>query len=425
MEFLHRIYCYLIFHRRIIFGALLIVGLVYFLMVGRHQLIRLFPSRDQRAGGATDRQPAKVEESTIPGREATGNEDSPPRLNADILSDSQTSMDDSAAAEIGSESELLSDFSNLGRAETTLPASLRSPTDTNRSLIESDQIDNMIERALESKMKALEFSPPVSFMMFDDQRKLFSELLERELTATQKKFAISGLLESLSLMDSINHQAGLRVESTKSELFAATEPYLNDSDPDIRSLACIARIFSHGTRFLEDATLEQLQETETLINEHFDEITSPIYQRKLATLVSMVSKSVALHDESQAFASRCLARFLSSANPETIIVGRLLEQSIHFNQYELSDLVDRMERNPVETDQIINNFFASLEKYPDAAIEIQQNALDVIREYIRLNKKKRAHSLIEQYEQEILMQIQDTKLKGKIEQAVNELKGYL
>lgn len=412
MDFVGLVFGFLFFHRRIIVGFFLLVGLGYFLIFGVHQIPKYFPGRDpQGTKSIVDRGVVNNGGDSNLGA-GPGDAKTPDNgaLDSDETLDKTTGSDSDSVPNSSDEPNLIppSEFSGLDQ------------------LLATGTQKELVDEVLRITTRAHQIGPTAAFVMFQDRQKIVQRMLEMELTEKQRVFAKINLIESVSILDSLNSQLDFNIAGAGQELVTCVGPLLDDPDTNISGLANLAMIVSPGAKLLHEGTVERLAELRAAIDLHFDRIAvNNKCLRKFSELIVEVSKLPSLKDQTQPLFDDTIRRFDGLTTDGAQVEKKLLQQTLYFSRVDLGEIVFQMTRNTGDAKAGIDALYSGLELYPDAGFEIYQTALDVIREYLRQSDREKAKSLIDKLEQNVLPHHTNEKNRALIDQALQELKKFL
>ncbi len=407
MDFVGLVFGFLFFHRRIIIGFFLLVGLGYFLIFGVDQIPKIqwasksiADRRDVNNGGASN---------------LGAGLDDPKTPKIETLDSNQT-VDKTA----GANSDLVP---NSSSEPNLIPPSEFSGLS---HLLATGTQKELVDEVLRITTRAHQIGPTAAFVLFQDRQKIVQRMLNMELTDSQRVFAKINLIESVSILDSLNSQLDFNVDGATQELATCVGPFLDDPDPNISSLANLAMIVSPGAKLLHEGTVERLAELSAAIDTHFDKIAvNNKSLRKFSELIVEVSKLSSLKDQTPAFVDDTLRRYDGLTADGAQLEKKLLQQTLYFSRVDLGEIVFQMNRSSGDAKAAIDALYSGLELYPDVGIEIYQTALDVIREYLRQDDRENARTLIDKLEQHVLPHHANEKNRALINQALQELKKFL
>ncbi len=114
-----------------------------------------------------------------------------------------------------------------------------------------------------------------------------------------------------------------------------------------------------------------------------------------------------------------IQKFVEDENPEIQEIGRSLKEALIFHKLDLENLPFRIGDGKPESDLMVDRFFETLEKFPDASVPIYQVSVDVIREYIIQERYDRALELAEMLKSRVLSQRADDDQKKRILEVIN------
>ncbi len=412
MDFVGLVFGFLFFHRRIIVGFFLLVGLGYFLIFGVHQIPKYFPDRDQR--GTKSIVDRRAENNGGASNLVAGPGD--PKTSENGALDSDETLGKTA----GSDSDLVP---NSNSEPNLIPPSEFSGLD---QLLATGTQKELVDEVLRLTTRAYQIGPTAAFVMFQDRQRIAQRMLEMELTDKQRVFAKINLIESVSILDSLNSQLDLNVAGAGQELVTCVGPLLDDPDTNISSLANLAMIVSPGAKLLNEGTVERLAELRAAIDLHFDRVAvNNKSLRKFSELIVEVSKLPSLKGQTQPLVDDTIRRFDGLTTDGAQVEKKLLQQALYFTRVDLGEIVFQMTRNTGDARAGIDALFSGLELYPDVGFGIYQTALDVIREYLRQDDRENAKTLIDKLEQSVLPHHTNAKNRALIDQALQELKKFL
>ena len=221
-------------------------------------------------------------------------------------------------------------------------------------------------------------------------------------------------------------KANLGLNTTRNELIQNINEYLDHPDDEISGLAHLSFLVVPGYEFLVTPKFERLGQFESLLDQHFENVAkSNDCLQKLAELIVLVYKSNTLPDETRQFFSNVIQRFKSDTSDSGKRRFKQLQEQFYFGRLDLPTMVDRVSSRRPTVDADVNAFVSALEEFPNASLAVHQLFLDIIREYIRQDRKNVAQQLIERIETKILPNIADEDDRQKVREAADEFKPFL
>ena len=212
----------------------------------------------------------------------------------------------------------------------------------------------------------------------------------------------------------------------RDELIENVQRYLNHEEQEIASLAHLSVMAIPGYEFINSPSLELLKQLEQRIEEHHEEIMkSTSCTQKLAELIILIYLAKSMRNATREFAEREIERFKDDTSDDGRFLYRQLRDQLYFGRLDLPTIVDRVSSKQPRVDADVYEFFAELEKYPNGSLEVHQCALDVIREYIRQERKQMAQQLLQKMDQNVIPAMVDEGNKQKVREAMEEFKPFL
>jgi hypothetical protein len=373
---------YLLFHRKIILGILLVLGLAFWLMYGIDFVPRISLKGD---GTATQNaQPRKLPELEVFTRPK-------PKTEAETEAETLTGLEvDPNPTPVSDEESVVNENDDSSRQETRFDRWLANAS-----------IDELVEQCLrlDQEWRQNGSDYPYVFLLLSKRKRISERLLEKDLTDFQHRFATVSFLESLSVLDSTNVHGKLGSEWVRSELTKNAEKYLNHEEQEIASLAYLSFTVIPGYEFINTPSAELLIQLEQAIDQHYEEIAkSHDCVEKLAELIVVIYTSKTLRNETKVFAEKAIQRFQSDTSDTGIERFQLMQDQFYFGRLDVMTLVDRVSSRQPKVDADVREFATALEQYPNASLKVHQLALDIIREYIRQERKDMARQLVQQIE---------------------------
>ena len=386
MDFIKLVFGFLFFYRRFIYGALLLAALVYWLLHSK-ELIERF-SKAPESTEQVDQQPEPPDEDGHVTKRVKRSDPDPKR-------------------DVEKKSGRLDGPYDATPEETATP-------------------EEIAEAILDINERWQSESTTVAYMLVAQKRRLSEKLMQMELTELQREVAKISYLESLSILDSLNVQGRINDENIRPKMIEEAQAFLKDPDEKVRSLASLVLAVYPGYDFVMDPSDENLTAFEQSFDRHFDAtVTKTVNARKLAEVIVQVRKIAEWEDQTEPLINVALERFKTDTSEQGKETYLIFVEQLNFGVLELDTLVERMRREDPTTEVQIAKFRSSLEKLPDSRVEIYQIAMDIIREYIRLEQKDLATDMILQLKNEILPNVSDEEKKAKIQEAMEEFYPFL
>lgn len=365
MDFLRLAFGFLMFHRRIIIGILLLIGLYFF-------ITKVVPELSKSNRAANDR------------------------------SKNSPSATTDAADQRPNSTENVTEEPSVDGGNSSDP-------------------DVLIQELMRLKdLSRISGSDARSLVLSADIIKIAKQILELPIDLNQRKYVLGALAEASLVMRLVNISSKIADESIDAEFLAKTKELLKDRDPTISSYAAVTLVTSAAFEFHTQPTEEKLAQIETVINEHFENIRAmPESFNKISQLLvkaGMPSNTVV---DTQPFFDRLIQKFVEDEKPEIQEVGRSLKESLIFHKLDLENLPFRIGDGKPESDLMVDRFFETLEKFPDASVPIYQVSVDVIREYIIQERYDRALELAEMLKSRVLSQRADDDQKKRILEVID------
>ncbi len=407
MESLKWIYGYLWFHRRIIFGILLLIGLFYWINYGKDLIPKMSLKGVLPAKNRPDSEPRTL-----------------PKLNDVPHRTPALKSGSSNLQETTAESSLVTEDEN---SEGTID----KPQSTSNSFerwLATAPANELIERslALNKEWRSAGRDYPYAFLLVSKRKKISERLLEMNLSEFQERYATVNFLESLSILDSTNVQGKLKSDNVRAELIQVMSEYMDHPDQEISGLAHLSIMVVPGYEFLVTPNPELLRQFENELDQHFDNIAkSNECSQKLAELLVLVYKSDTLPNETKLLFQKAIERFESDTSDAGKIRFTQLQGQYFFGRLDLPTMVDRVSSRQKSVDADVEAFVSALEEYPTASLKVHQRLLDIVREYIRQGRKDMAQQILGRLELQILPNISDEDDRRQVQEAADDFKAFL
>ena len=289
-------------------------------------------------------------------------------------------------------------------------------------------IDELVEECLrlDREWKRSGDDHPYVFMLLRKRKAASERLLEMDLSDTQLRFATVNYLESLSVLDSTNIHGKLGSTWVRGELLENAEKYLDHEEQEIASLAHLSIMAIPGYEFINRPSMELLNLFAERMEEHHEEILkSNNTAQKMAELIVLIYTSKSLRSATRQFAEREIHRFKDLTSDEGKLIYQQLQDQLYFGRLDLPTIVDRVSTKQPRIDADVLEFFSELEKFPNTSLEVHQCALDVIREYIRQERKPMAQQLTQRINDNVIPNITNEENRQKVKEATEEFEAFL
>ncbi len=388
MDFIKLVFGFLFFYRRVIYGALLLAALIYWLSHSK-ELIERF-SGPTESTEQVDQQKSEPPDEDDQAIKRVKRSDPDPKRDVEKKS------------------------GRLDRSDEATPEKIVATP------------EKIVDEILAIDERWQSESTTVAYMLVAQKRRLSENLMQMELTQLQREVAKISYLESLSVLDSLNVQGRINDENIRPKMIEEAQAFLKDPDEDVRSLANLVLAVYPGYDFVMDPSDENLTAFEQSFDRHFDAtVTKTVNARKLAEVIVQVGKIAEWEDRTEPLINVAMERFKTDTSEQGKETYLIFEEQLNFGILELDTLVERMAREDPTTEIQIAKFRSSLEKLPDSRVEIYQIAMDIIREYIRQEQKELAADMILQLKNDILPKVSDEEKKAKIQDAMEEFYPFL
>ena len=145
----------------------------------------------------------------------------------------------------------------------------------------------------------------------------------------------------------------------------------------------------------------------------------------MAELIILIYTSNSERNATRIFAEREIERFKDLTSDEGKLIYQQLQDQLYFGRLDLPTIVDRVSSRQPRVDSDVLEFFSELEKYPDTSLKVHECALEVIREYIRQERKPMAQKLTQRINENVIPKITNDENKQKVKESTEELEAFL
>ena len=237
-------------------------------------------------------------------------------------------------------------------------------------------------------------SLPINFVNIQRRAKVGRHLLTKDLSESQKRFAIIDYVESVIQLDALNKSGDLDADHVRDHLIEVRDKYSEHPDDAIGAKASLVYILVPIHDYLQNKDESKLKTVADLFDLHAEKIfrhkeTTGRFAKLIIDLFSESDFSPA-HAE---LAKRLVRRMEKEEDPEVQTMAKLVREQIYFAKSELGSLVERIEGgNSIARDDV-QRLFEGLDANPSSRIEIYAVAANVIAEYDRLGQNEDAEAL--------------------------------
>jgi hypothetical protein len=301
----------------------------------------------------------------------------------------------------------------------------RAPTarSTNQ-VLRSGNLDELFQELIRLKDLSLQTTNDgITLALAGDIVKIAKKILELPISSDQRRFALGAFAESMLVMRLINVTSKMADDAIDAQFLHTTEGFLDDPDPRISSYAAMTIVAAMVFEFQKYPTQENLNRLEASLDSNFDNLAKlPLQVDRIFLLMLRCGLPVEEKVDTKDFFNRLVQRLRDHPNQQVKDVGEKYESELAFSHLNLANLVHRLDRSET-SDQRVDQYFETLSRFPNSSIPIYQVGMDIIREYIVQGRNDRAQELIVMVDTQILPVREDIDSKGRIQKALDELKG--
>ncbi len=410
MDFFRFIIGFLLFHRRVVLGLLLLIGLYVFLVV---ILPRFSRSGDDDAG--VSERIATSESNTTLFHDPDHTEFLPSygerRPDVDAQADPQQGLSGNGPM-VGSQA-----FAN-----SALSSDKGTPVPANQILRSNDAAE-IIEEIMRLR-KAITGSrnDTLTLVLAEDSAKLARRALELQLTPHERRYAMGSLAEALLVSRLGSIANGASIESVDSELVEVTQEFLQHSDPQVRGYAAVIAITDQAFQVSRDPTTESLDGVQKTVDRMFDNLIEvPNYLQRVCRFFTISNLPVSSVPGAQEFLDQLAERMIEHRSNEIQLIGKQFKADLELRRIDSGSLVFQIGDAEYDSENRVDRLFQILDGFPDAGIPVYQIALNVIREYGIQKNIDRARSLGERLENQILPNRTDPTSREQILKPLKDL----
>lgn len=314
----------------------------------------------------------------------------------------------------GTNTDADTDTDNSTSGSTTTQA--QNPAEGNfEEFIKTASNTKLIEILLNLRSHS-SHSLPINFVNIQRRTKVGRHLLTKDLSESQKRFAIIDYVESVIQLDALNKSGDLDADYVRDQLIEVRDKYSDHPDDDIGAKASLVYILVPIHDYFQSKDESELATVADLFDLHAEKIfrhndTTGRFAKLIVDLFSQSDFSPA-HAE---LARRLMQRMEKEEDPEVQKMAKLVREQIYFAKSELDSLVERIEGgNSIARDDV-QRLFEGLDANPSSRVEIYVVATNVIAEYDRLGQNEDAEALAKW-----LTSINERNEEEKIREAVDK-----
>lgn len=278
------------------------------------------------------------------------------------------------------------------------------PEEYSYSTNEHLEVEAMLQRGNKSELldycikvkEAWQKLPPFpACVMLINRLKVTQKLMEMELSGVEQSFVLTSLVESVSLIDSLNIQKQLGLTGVREAMGEIDKLYANHELPEIAAKANLAYVIVPGYELVVDNDVDKIGELTERLNQRGQFILADLSSTEQLCEVILGIKNKGVYPERiKEVALVVLDRIVALGDEKFDPLIQSFTERIYFGGLEFDVLLGRIAIDDSDTRQKVESLFSGLESAPDVRIGIYSTAATFIRVYIQTGDLKSAENYL-------------------------------
>ncbi len=279
--------------------------------------------------------------------------------------------------------------------DTTHDSTPEKHPKTRDTLLETGSVDELIEASLKIRDEWGSAIPSIGLIMCSQRAKISRRLLEMELTESQRIFALTSYIESISLVDSLNVASNMNLPGTRDALLEIDKKYSQNPNSSVSVQANLAMTLAPLYDFINNGEMESLQQFQTQFNQRLGEIA-----RDQGALNRLAEVSIAMYKKPELPEARqqvildLMKQIFDLKTPSSQAVAEKFRERYLFDEFDFEALPGLVQFNDESTGRKVNSFFDTLEQNPDSTDTVFVVATQIVRSYRESGNTEQANVLM-------------------------------
>ena len=274
--------------------------------------------------------------------------------------------------------------------------------DSENGLADQDKKE-LLDAVLHSRQTSITRSDGVSVQVLVDRLTALRQLMNHELTKTEKVFTLTSYIETLVMLDWSNVVRELGLEHTREAVEELDRLYADHADPAIAGRANLAHVMIPGYLYLASKSDQELLEFRSRLDQRLPKILNDLKSTKqLTEFVGLMIRGNE-HAETIDQLTRMLIDQAGKIDgPKYRQVQTQLEAKLLFGRIEVDSLVHRIEIGDQSSEADIRALMQGLsnaDKFHESAYQV---AFTCVGSLFRIGKTEKALHLNQQVQAIVL-----------------------
>ena len=290
------------------------------------------------------------------------------------------------------------------------------------TLLETGSVDELIEASLKISDEWGSAIPSIGLIMCSQRAKISRRLLELELTESQRIFALTSYIESISLVDSLNVASNMNLPGTRDALLEIDKKYSQNPNSTVSVQANLAMTLAPLYDFINNGEIESLHQFQTQFNQRLGQIA-----RDQGALNRLAEVSIAMYKKPELPEARqqvildLMKQMFDLKTPSSQAIAEKFRERYLFDEFDFETLPDLVQFNDESTARKVNSFFETLAENPDSTDTVFLVATQIVRSYRESGNAEQANVLMRRLD-EIVDRIPTEEKRQTVKAAILQLR---
>ncbi|MFT5303174.1 MAG: hypothetical protein ACI87E_000671 [Mariniblastus sp.] len=289
-------------------------------------------------------------------------------------------------------------------------------------LLKEGSVDELIQKSLELAESWGLASPGVGLKLCADRVSIARQLLNMNLTESERQYAIISYVDAVSLVDTLNVVSRMGVEGTREALKEIGEKYSNHPDELVRAKTHLAITLAALYDFKQFKTAPYLETYEAALVANFDSIALDGPSLERLTDLALIAQLDSTDEVKATQATNFLIdRLTNLKTPQSKNLAERITQTIAFQAFDLAVLLNLAQAGSPEANAKIDQFFGILAEHPNSTLKVYEIAINCILQYQRAGNFERVVKKLVALEA-IAETIDDQEKQKKVQDILDRIK---